>query len=228
MNIIDKFLPILGVAIGWGLSEFSKSILDRKNDKRKFKKLLFNLLELRWLLKREVNLIQDISVYLEKLKSKLEIEFGKESNGELDFFKPIITEILKEKIVDPVKIKLMESNLDITILELSEIYPVFAYELSDRYKIKEKLEKADKYFEEVSSYIENFPIDIKEWIQPKLSEELIDELDKYILAIARKIGWRTKKNIKNKLRPFSNNNDEEMDKLIDEYIERIKPIVNNG
>ncbi len=165
---------------------------------------------------------------MEKFKYRLGIDFGKESIEGLDFFKPILAKMLKEKIVDPVKIKLIESNLDITILELSEIYPVFAYELSDRYKIKDKLEISDKYFEEISSYIEDYPVDIQEWIQPKLSNELIDELDSYVLAIARKIGWRTKKNIKNKLRSHSDNNGEEMDKFIDEYIERIKPIINNG
>lgn len=61
MTWIDKILPILTLILGFSLSEFGKYFTDRKNDRKKFKNLLFNLLELRWLLRQEITLNSKIS-----------------------------------------------------------------------------------------------------------------------------------------------------------------------
>jgi hypothetical protein len=229
MNWIDKLLPIATLILGWGISEFGKFSTERENNTKKFKKLLFNLLELRWLLKREIDLNNEITLYIERFKQKISAEFGEDALGdaEVKVIKPMITEILKSKIVQPNKIKDIETNIDSTINELAEIYPVFAYELSGRYKIKERLERAESYFNEVSEFLEKMPKELTEWIQPKLSDELFEELDEYILGIAKKINRKTKRHIEEK---FSANNSEdtyELDKFIDEMIEKIKTMANN-
>jgi len=200
MNWIDKLLPVVTLILGWGISEFGKFSTERKNNTKKFKKLLFNLLELRWLLKREIDLNNDITLYIERLKQKISAEFGEDAFGdtEVNMIKPMITEILKSKIVQPNKIKEIEINIDSTINELAEIYPVFAYELSGRYKIKERLEGVESYFNEVSEFIEDMPKELTEWIQPKLSDELFEELNEYILEIAKKINRKTKREIEDK------------------------------
>ncbi|HED38741.1 MAG TPA: hypothetical protein ENI76_10945 [Ignavibacteria bacterium] len=230
MNWIDKLFPVITLILGWGISEFGKFSTERKNNRKKFKKLLFNLLELRWLLKREMELNNDITIYIERLKQKLSAEFGENAfeDAEMNMIKPMITEILKNKIVQPNKIKEIETNIDFTISELAEIYPIFAYELSGRYKIKERLENAENYFNEISEFIQEMPKEITEWIQPKLSNELFNEFDKYIIEIAKKISRKTKRNIEEKL-SFNNENDtDEMDEFIDEYIEKIKTMANKG
>jgi methionyl-tRNA synthetase len=228
MNWIDKLLPVVTLIIGWGISEFGKFSTERKNNAKKFKKLLFNLLELRWLLKREMDLNNDITQNIERLKQKISAEFGEDVFGdtEVNLIKPMITEILKSKIVQPNKIKEIETNIDSTINELAEIYPVFAYELSGRYKIKERLEGAEDYFNEVSEFIEEMPKELTEWIQPRLSDELFEELDGYILEIAKKINRKTKRDIVEKFSIKNSNDTDEMDKFIDEYIERLKTIEN--
>ena len=228
MNWIDKLLPVITLILGWGISEFGKFSTERKNNTKKFKKLLFNLLELRWLLKREMDLNNDITLYIKRFKEKITTEFGEDAFGdvELNMIKPMITEILKSKIVQPDKIKEIETNIDATINELAEIYPVFAYELNGRYKIKERLESADSYFNEVSGFIEELPKELTDWVQPKLSNELFEELDKYILGIANKINRKTKRDIEEKLSNKNSEDTEEMDEFIDEYIEKIKTMAN--
>ncbi|MFL0093016.1 hypothetical protein V3A08_15580 [Tenacibaculum maritimum] len=142
----------------------------------------------------------------------------------------MITEILKNKIVQPNKIKEIEINIDSTINELAEIYPVFAYQLSGKYKIKELLEGTENYFNEVSEFIEKMPKELTEWIQPKLSNELFEELDEYILEIAKKINRKTKKDIEEKFSIKNSDDTDKMDKFTDEYIKRIKTmgIINTG
>lgn len=223
----DKILPIIALFLGWALSEFGKFSTQRKNNIKKFKRLLFNLLELRWLLKREYDLNEEITTCVERLKLKLTQTFGAEATEGADIIQPLITEILKDKLVDLNRIKEIESNLDFTISELAEIHPVFAYELSGRYKIKERLDNAEQYFNEVSQYIEDMPKELTDWIQPKLTFELIVELEDNIIEIAKKISRRTKNDVSGKLEVNNNNETEEMDEFIDEYIERVKTMYNN-
>jgi len=67
MNWTEKLLPIITLILGWGLAQYGKFWIDKKIDRRKIKKLLFNLLELRWLLKKELDLNNDIIFFINKL-----------------------------------------------------------------------------------------------------------------------------------------------------------------
>jgi hypothetical protein len=231
MNWIDKILPVITLIFGFGLSEFGKYFSDRKNERKKLKKLLFNLLELRWLLKQEIDLNKSITEYIERIKKRLTEEFGGEVAEGAEYFKPIITEILKKSLVKPEKIVEIESNIDTTIIELSEIYPIFAYELTGKFKIKEKLDNAERYFETISNKVEEFgefPSQIKNWIEPKISTELISEFDEYVKAIAKKIGRKTNKDVSEKLEPENKENTtSELDEFIEEYIIEIKKTMPN-
>ena len=165
---------------------------------------------------------------MEKLKVRLLEEFGAESVKDSEHLKPIITNILKNSIVQPSKIAQIEENIDLTISELSEIYPIFAYELSGSYKIKEKLDSAEQYFQTISiQFDEEFPAEIKDWIKPKISTELILNFDEYIKAIAKKIGRKTENNVSEKLNPKDEIDISELDKLIEEYVIKIKKTMPN-
>jgi hypothetical protein len=222
MTWIDKILPVITLIIGFGLAEFGKYSADRKNDRKKLKRLLFNLLELRWLLRQEIVLNSTISKYIERFNIKINDEFGSNSVESTNYIKPVITKILKDLIVQPEKINEIEQNIDATIIELSELYPIFAYKLSGRYKIKEKLENAEKYFQAVSNQFEEFPTEIKNWIQPKISNTLISDLDDYIIVIAKKIDRKTIKNVSEILSPVNENDTSDIDEIMKEYINEMK------
>ena len=228
MNWIDKLLPVLTLLLGWGLSQFGKFWADKKDDTKKLKKLLFNLLELRWLLKRELDLNKEFGIYIEQLTARLTEEFGAEAAQGAEVFKPMITEILKDQIVEPERIKELETNIDSTINELAEIFPVFADELSGQYKIKDRLEKAESYFNEVSDLLEDMPKELTDWIQPRISDDLLTSLENYILELAEKINRKTKNEVSGKLSTKADEDTKDMNEFIDEYIERIKTMANNG
>lgn len=232
MSWIDKILPILGVLLGWILSEYGKYFTDKKNDKKKLKKLLFNLLELRWLLEREIRLERELNTFLSKLRDKIILKFGgnpEDIENSIAETRPIIYELIKDNLlVEPEKIKEIELKIDSTIAELSEIYPVFAHELNGQYKIKDKLEQSEKYFDKLKLLSGEPPLDIKDWIQPKLSHELFEKLQGFIIEIAGRIGYKTKKDVLKKLQLTNADNDEKILLFIDEYFEKIKTMNNSN
>tara|TARA_R110000868_G_scaffold375435_1_gene639948 strand:- start:201 stop:680 length:480 start_codon:yes stop_codon:yes gene_type:complete len=155
-------------------------------------------------------------------------EFGTESAEGAEYFKPMISQILKESIVKPERITEIENNIDGTIEELAEIYPIFAYELSGQYKVKEKLNNADKYFQKINDSFEEFPTEIKDWIEPKMSTELISEFDEFLIAIAKKIGRKTNRNVWEKLKPNVEDDNSELDEFIDKFLTEAKKIIPNN
>ena len=226
MTWIDKLLPVLTLLLGWGLSQFGKFWADKKDDTKKLKKLLYNLLELRWLLKKEFDLNKEIGKYIELLSARLTEEFGAEAAQGAEVFKPMFTDVLKDKVVDLERIKEIETNIDSTIDELAEIFPVFAYELSGQYKIKDRLEKAESYFNEVSDLLEEMPKELTDWIQPRISDDLLTSLEKYIIEIAEKINRKTKNEVSRKLSTKAEEDTKNMNEFIDEYFERITTMAN--
>ncbi|MEP2770600.1 MAG: hypothetical protein ABJH05_00540 [Fulvivirga sp.] len=224
MDILTLLLPIITLILGWSLSQTTEFVTKKRNDKKKLNHLLFNLLELRWLLKKSLELDDNISNFIEKISARLSKELGTEAAQGAQMFQPILSELLKDKLVDPERVATIEKNIDLTISDLADIYPVYAYELSGRYNIREKLEKFESYMTEVNNYIQNFPSELIDWVQPKLSNELLAELDDYIMSIAAKIGWKTKKKVKMKL--LTVNQDDDLDQYLSEYIDRIKTMAN--
>lgn len=230
MTWIDKILPILGVAFGWLLSQYGKYSTDKKDDIRKFKKLLYSLLELRWLLKNELEFEKDFSKFLSLFKEKISTKFGEDIEGiesEIKALKPILMQQIKNKLTENDRIKNVEQNIDSTIAELSEIYPVFAYQLNGQYKIKERLEKVDDYLNEFEQYFTESDFIIKDWMQPKLTNELLERLDSSVLEIAKKIGRKTKKEVSELIKETKLEENEDLQNFMNECLEQMKTNANN-
>lgn len=221
MNWLGTFLPLGTLIIGWYLSEFGKFSSEKKNDKKKIKKLLFNMLELRWLIRKELNLKNEISNYFKKMKLKFPNEFSMTSQNELNQLQNIISEAIK-KTFDSSRIKEIEKNIDSTVNELAEIYPIYAFELIDTYKIKKRLDNIETYFEEVQRNTDEKALEFKEWLEPKISFDLLQELDHQIIVIARKIDKKTEREILRKFYKNSKEESDEFDSIMDELKEKIK------
>lgn len=75
---------------------------------------------------------------------------------------------------------------------------------------------------------EGIPFDVKKWINPKLTKELLDDLDISIDKIAEKIDKETFVKTKNKISGMTfENNDTEVDILVDEYFNKITESILN-
>jgi hypothetical protein len=229
MNYINTILPLIGVILGFGLSQFDEYFKERKNKKKTLKKLLFNLLNLYSVLYEDLKFEESIEKFLEKFSSKISLEFNDQEKKEIVQVKDFINNNLKHHLVDEEKHKYIENNIESIINELAEINPVFAFELDKQYKIKERIQKTESYFNDMELYQGEAPFDIKKWMKPKITNKLLERLSENILEIANSINSKTHKKIKLETLPIIEESDtEKSDELINEYIAKIETVGNNG
>ncbi len=227
MEWIKTILPLIGVALGWLLAESGKVFTDKRQDKRKLKKLLFFLLELRFCFAKELSIQLDLDKGMEILLNKMADKFGMdksdpELNIETSTWKPFIEQILMKSKNQDDKFEYLSGNIDKILIDLAEIFPILAYELSGQHNIKERLNKVESYYSEIESMAEAMPFDFKKWINPKLTKELIIDLDDSIEKIAKQIGKQTLQISKEKIAKMTfEDNNKEIDILIDEYLNKI-------
>src|SRR5690606_22057835 len=165
-----------------------------------------------------------ITIFYLKYRNKAIQKFGTLNIDNSFGAIPLLTDILKDKIIDVDHIKMVESNIDVIINELAEIYPIFAFELNGRYKLKERIEKTENYFKDISNTLkEDIPTEVSEWIYPKISQEFIEEMDSYIILIAKKIGRKTK-NVTHKKLTQPIINDDKLDEIIKDYFDKVETL----
>ena len=111
--------------------------------------------------------------------------------------------------------------------DLAKIFPILVYELSGQHNIKDRLNRVEKYFEEAQEYTKEMPFDIASWIQPKMTTDLLKDIDESIYSIAKKISGKTKKEVLDKINKMSFGEDnKELDILLDEYFDKLKETLN--
>jgi hypothetical protein len=227
MEWIKTILPLIGVALGWLLSESGKIFADKRQDKRKLKKLLFFLLELRYHFGQELSIELGLDKYIETIKNKMTEKFGIDKNDpelnlSVSVWKPFIEQLLNKTKKQDDKFEYLSENIDKVLIDLAEIFPILAYELNGQHNIKERLNRVDNYFGEIQSMTDEMPFDFKQWINPKLTKELLTDLDESIEKIARLINKETYKTSKEKITKMSFTDDnKDMDNFIDEYFDKI-------
>lgn len=233
MEWIKTILPLIGVALGWFLSERGKIFADKRQDKRKLKKLLFFLLDLRYHFARELANELDLDKYISVVKSKMALKLGVDENDPelnlgLTAWKPILEQLISKTKTQEDKFEYFAENIDKILLELAEIFPILAYELSGRHNIKERLKNADDYFGQFQSMSDEIPFDIKQWVNPMLTKDLLQELDESIEKISRQIDSKTLIDSKDKITKMTFENDEkEMNDIIDDYLEKVIEMLPN-
>ncbi len=222
MEWFKTIAPLIGVFIGWGLAEYGKTWVDKKSDRKKLNRLLFYLLELRYQIQKELSFEKEVTSFMKSLENKLTKEFGQEVKIGIEQTLPIIENIKSSIFGDDNQIEYLEQNIDNVIIELSEVFPIFAYELNGQHKIKDRLTKADQYLNQFDDLISQIPFDFKTWLQPKLSEDLLADLDKNIKKIADKLDNTTYNEVLLKLRVTNIQNDSQLNSLVDDYVSQIK------
>lgn len=227
MEWIKTILPLIGVALGWLLSESGKIFADKRQDKRKLKKLLFFLLELRYHFSKELTIELGLDKYIETLKNKLADKFGVDKNDpELNLgvnsWKPFLEQLLTKSKDQNNKFEYLSENIDKVLIDLAEIFPILAYELNGQHNIKERLNRVDNYFNEIKVVTDEIPFDFKQWINPKLTKELLNDLDESIEKISKQIDKETYNASKDKItKMVFDDDDEEIGNFIDEYLEKV-------
>lgn len=225
IQLLDKLLPLLGVTIGWAGAELSKYFSHRKNNKSKLKHLLYNLLEIRWQLKRELEFNRDFLVLFKKVKSKLE-DYSVYEADKFEASRKLAHNALEKLIKENSQLYEIESNTDKVINELSRINPLLAYELKGNYSLKEKFQSMEAYINDMERYFQEEDKNIVDTVTLDLSYDAINDLESYILKIAKMIGYRTLQKTKVIINKNSMVNSEVIENF-ELYIEKHLKTINN-
>jgi len=217
LELFKAIGPLLGVIIGAVLTFSWTWFLARYTDTRKLKKLLFHLLELRYHLGRESAITQ----FTLELKPELMNRLMKQFDGDFEIsdeeFVFMMQKMMPKNPADDNRMAQLEANIDQVILEMAEIYPIFAYELSGQYQIKERI----AHISHMSEMLHEMPFDYKAFIQPKMNKNIMDNIEKNILSISGKIGMACIRETRKKLLPPDKINTEEVEEFLDEYVQKI-------
>lgn len=226
MEWINNIFILIGVALGWGFSQVGEYFKDKKDDKKKLKKLLFNLLEIRYLLCAELgqNKMLDKSTFL--IKKRFKDIIGEDLPDDDMELRKVTRDIFKTQYDNSDKIILLGNNIDNILIDLSEVDPVFAYELSGQYNVKERLAKTENIMRSIEEEIGYIPKELESVLKSsELSNDFIEPLDQFILQLAKRISNKINKQVVEKIEiqnSIINGDNDEVEKFVDDFIDKIK------
>ena len=192
MNWLNAIFTLLAVVLGWGLSEGGRFFSEKRQDKRNLRKLLFFLLELKLYLIKEASFEKRIEGIFEmmppKFAERLELELDSpQLIEEINRLKPKVILLLTNSMTND-RLEFLSNNIDNVLVELSEIFPLLAYDLIEKHDIKNRLSGLNSYFNELQKMSpELVPSDFHSWFKPQINDELIKDLNGSIKIIASKI-----------------------------------------
>jgi|GEM_PF-2904626 len=229
INLTTALITILGVVIGWLLNELSFLIRLRIKDRRKLKKVLFNLLNIYFYLnKLKIKMGPQVDILFNHLKKLLQepshpdlIEFVKST------FIKNANEILNEYVHE--KINSIKNNYESSLKDLSEVNPFLAYRLSDKLDIYDLLGNLESWFKKISSDLNLPNLEIEQNLldafQNKILKEYLDNLEAEIKKLSLSIGFLYWMKIISHLRKIKKIRENEIKKEFDDFL---KEIINRG
>ena len=231
INLTTALITILGVVIGWLLNELSFLIRLRIKDRRKLKKVLFNLLNVYFYLnKLKIKIGPQVDILFNHLKKLLQepshpdlIEVVKST------FIKNANEILNEYVHE--KINSIKNNYESSLKDLSEVNPFLAYRLSDKLDIYDLLGNLESWFKKILSDLNLPNLEIEQNLldafQNKILKEYLDNLEAEIKKLSLSIGFLYWMKIISQLRKIKKIrvDENEIKKEIDNFL---KEIINRG
>lgn len=228
IELLKGFLPILGVIVGWILSQLTEKMKASREDTRKLKKTLFYLLELRHQLSFYVSNEEHIDIYISLIKEKfshLESVKALDEPQVKQLLVQLIQGIVKEiPLISPQEMEELNRNFMKTIDSLSEVDPILAFRLSGRQNVKNLLnEIRERSRVSVLELTKNVS-DVGELdsafqkIEPNLLKGSLGDLDEILVEIARAVGRKTAKKTKARI---SDKKTEKERKDIERFLEKM-------
>lgn len=222
MEWFNKLLPIGTLVFGWFLNEYGKYLVGRKEDKRKLKRLLFNLLELRHILKQiaEIEISFDSTFAKAKEMSLYEIDSQDDTYNEA---KKKLIKAFQDVFLNSERIDYVGSHIEKVVNELSEIDPVFAFELKDKYNVKAKLQRMNTFIKDIEAAFgsEHFKFDYIQWFMPKVTAKLLADLDGHIKHISNRISWLTWRSVAQQLKEDPSKENQKVEEFLSAFFKDI-------
>jgi hypothetical protein len=223
IDALKYFSPLIGVFVGWLLSQLSERNKSAREDKRKLKRTIFYLLEVRHHLSMYVIDEAQIAAYISLLKSRYE-PFKNVEHGQLKvLLSSFLNKILFDKpLMSTQEIESLNSNYLRCIDNLSEIEPVMAFRLHGRQNIKQLLGEFNSRSQvsvvDLTSDIRDVE-EVKEVfrkIEPNLIKEVIKDINEILMQLSRVVSETTLKEVREKISPRTSKAElAQMEKFLD-------------
>lgn len=193
-DLLTRFGPLIGVAVGWLLHEISDAIRRRREDRRAAGKVLAEVLALR-------NMLLTFPMTMRRVRNKMQIDQQADS----------IVRVGMAPIVEREMAELSE-RYNRAIDLAAGAFPVLAFQL----RSKEHLGAWFNQFRAIMAGNDHLASLISQLEETIVETAVIPELDDLALRLARIHGWRTRREVRSKLKASVEFSDHILDGVIKE------------
>jgi len=234
-DILKYSFPLLGVFIGWLLTQFGERFKVLREDKRRIKKTIFYLLEVHHHLKLFAGEEHGIRRYVTLLRNKFPVFFPKSVTDDqiVEAALLVLKDVIKEKpLITDDDLKNLSINYAKSIDSLSEIDPILAFRLHGRQNIQLVLKEFAERMKASVSQMGSNPNDLSEIdkaidkMGPHVIDELLGDLEEIILSFAKRTDRKIYRETKRRFGPtMSVQNLKQLVKLTEKMLREI-PVAN--
>lgn len=231
-EFISLYSAIIGVLIGWILTQFSAWYRGRKEDNKIRKQVLFNLLEINLLLeKMSILSVKKLELFTTKLLKAIPgIEDSPANKEECKkvfsvVYKPLIKQFFNDHLRE------INQSYQSSINSLAPVDPLIAYYLNGKTDVFQRIENlisqlpaqiatSGMSLDDINSLTHS----LSEVLHDKVYGDSVKDIKELTVELSEKIGYRTKKKVKKLLSKavVLEEDDKEMDELLNKYLTGIQ------
>ena len=194
MPLLEFIRSLVNTVLNWFLAKQGRDAEHTREQDIKLKRLLYHLLELKSWIEKEVFLDQHITKFLTLYENAIANDLP---DGVLSLEKkrPWMIKQIKKVVFSVDKYSVTASNIETILIDLSEIDPLFAFQLSGIYNITEKMNILKSYLndsmEQGEDSCEGREFIFEDVLRPQLVNDVFVQIQQDILKVAKMIDKKT-------------------------------------
>ncbi len=223
-------LPLIGVLLGWGLTQLTNYFNIYLSDRRTLKETLYFLLEIQHQISTVKSIEEGADSYLRTLNSSIPdfTSSQEEYNHAIAVIRKMMTDFHNPRI--EAELQEHNENYDKCLLKLATFDPISAYRLKGKNKIVSYLNQWNNFASEtiMSNPMVNsdpktlqFSEAIKPQVETGLIIETLQDLQEIIQSVVNKIGGKTKVDFEKRITLSQSETINEVDKRMKKHFEEI-------
>lgn len=231
-ELIPLYSALIGVLIGWTLTQFSAWYRGRKEDNRIRKQVLFNLLEINHLFgKMSILSTEKMELFTTKLLRYIpDVEDSPNAREELKsifsiVYKPLLKQAFRDQLSET------KQGYQSSINSLAPVDPLISYYLNGKTDVFERIENLiGQLTSQVATSkmslddINKAMNSLSEILHDKVYSDSVKEIKELTVKLSKKIGFCTKWKVKKLLSKavILDEDDKETDELLSKYLTGIQ------
>jgi hypothetical protein len=223
------YLPIITAIISgllvWALGRWNANKDEHKQEKKRLNRLLYNMLELKHWVDKEISAEPFIARYMGKMTAAIKTLDPEKTEAEIVEMAGLISAGIKRVIFKQPQLPRLEQNIAEIVRDYSEINPFFAFDLTGKYQLTENLELMKEYLVGVVPEDIDMPeatAFMNQLLRPTMLADLQRDLITHLPQIAKMINDHTLKMInENHLSQKAEIDEGELENYCQEMIPRL-------